>query len=153
MAVLKTLQGDDFVYIGSHKKSKRFKLHYIVRSSLYDAEYISQSDLESNGWYRKNYTDPKERRFVDAEDFLPSTDIAAAWEVVEKLESDKDYWRTTIEHAPATSPFWEKEYSYVCFIRCWQDNGTKMSSSVYSNSAPLPLAICRAALLTIIENK
>jgi hypothetical protein len=55
MTVLKTLQGYDFIYIGSHKGSKNYKLHYIFRNKLYDAEYISESDLKSDRWYRDDY--------------------------------------------------------------------------------------------------
>lgn len=86
----------------------------------------------------------------------PSTDIRAAMDVLEKIESMPNFWRTTIEHVPATSGIAinGQEYSYVDFVFVWNDDsGTHMRNGKYSGNATLLLAISKAALLAVIGDK
>lgn len=70
--------------------------------------------------------------------FMPSTDIAAAWQVVEKLRNDgySDYH----EYGEDKTPWWlfmkpDGHYDYC------------------AEAETDPLAICRAALLAVIDNR
>jgi hypothetical protein len=90
-----------------------------------------------------------------------STDVAAAWEVVDRVESMADYWHTNINHRPASSKFSKYhegeeafEYSYVNFVFVETDGGrTRFRGGEYHGNCPIPLAICRAALLAVLEAK
>ena len=73
-------------------------------------------------------------------DWSPSTDIAPAWEVWEKLTGHRDWWQTAIHRCDGH----------------WRASGYKHGSSVRDLAADAPtapLAICRAALLTTLEVK
>ena len=66
-----------------------------------------------------------------------STDIAAAWEVLEKLKDDSWYinvsWNDTI---PGVENYWS----------CW---GWRSSDTTKGSAPTAPLAICRAALAAV----
>lgn len=88
-------------------------------------------------WYDKD-NKPMRLRWFDSEsladEFEPSTDIAAAWEVVEKLESD-NLCMTILNDGSRWSVFIYNEHKVTM---------------AYANADTAPLAICRAALLTTI---
>ena len=64
--------------------------------------------------------------------FHPSTEIEAAWTVIKKMQME-----TT-----SFGVYWNPEGWYACF-----DDGNRH----YGYAEKAPLAICRAALLTILE--
>jgi hypothetical protein len=63
-----------------------------------------------------------------------STDIAAAWQVVERMHYN--HWKLTLEYVPS------KEWWYAAF---------DMIGRVGGSTGTAPLAICRAALLAVME--
>ena len=65
-----------------------------------------------------------------------STDIAAAWEVVEKLLRDNGELVVAIQ---------SDDHDWVCTIR-----DDPLNIVGYSRSPTAPLAICRAALMTVL---
>jgi len=76
-----------------------------------------------------------------------STDISAAWEVVEKMKEHKGEW-FALEYYPAEDS-WEAGWKY-------DDYDTGPSWSIFRNHATaktLPLAICRAALKAVISER
>jgi hypothetical protein len=81
--------------------------------------YITAWDA-GNGYYRPVWS------------WSPSTDIACAFEVVEKMQAEPDEWFFQIARTTVISPNWYAEF------------GGKM---VRAETAPL--AICRAALAAL----
>ena len=67
--------------------------------------------------------------------FIPSTDISAAWEVVEKMRTTHKQYITIIDN-----PHLNYDVRF---------SGNK--SSEYERLSSLPHAICRAALLSLIQ--
>jgi CO dehydrogenase/acetyl-CoA synthase alpha subunit len=67
-----------------------------------------------------------------------STDIKAAWEVVDEMER-RNYYLVA-----GSLP----SYTYAMFAKA---DGNQYSERVEANVHALPLAICRAALLTIMK--
>lgn len=69
----------------------------------------------------------------------PSTDIAAAWEVVEKMRAAKWFFHCDLDDGP----------DLVMFYRTVGDYGKEPDSAAVEAKS-MPLAICRAALLTTL---
>jgi hypothetical protein len=78
--------------------------------------------------------------YDDPHYWSPSKDIAAAWQVVEKL------------HGPYTlnvfTSDFDRSVGFCCHIR---RVGTFPSSFAYEYGDTAPLAVCRAALLAVLE--
>jgi hypothetical protein len=88
-----------------------------------------------SGWYKKGSGGD----FTQS--FEPSTDISAAWEVVDKMD-EKFSFILECNNPPSTI-----EYKWFCelYAKC----EPYIDYEVYSSTAPL--AICRAALLAKLE--
>lgn len=71
--------------------------------------------------------------YGESESWKPSTDIAAAWEVVEHLQ--KSGWWLLLTSPRKSTPLWT----------------AVLPGLVYSESETAPLAICRAALLAVVH--
>jgi hypothetical protein len=112
------------------------------------AEIVMELELsEIDGYYRTTvtltrYPAPGFTRF-DTEPWnkeIPeySTDIAAAWEVVKKMQSPPDEYFFGIKMTPAIphkgKPCWHVELG-----------------GIFAYAETAPLAICRAALLAVIQ--
>ena len=76
--------------------------------------------------------------FVICGDFEPSTDIAAAWQVVEKMSSRKDW----DEHPVCIVRNYAFKDMWTVELRDYDFDATAETA---------PLAICRAALLAAME--
>ena len=83
----------------------------------------------------KNWVDGNGRGIVEPENFCPSTDIAAAWEVVEKM--DEVMWTLT----------------WLTDSRVWQARFIDILPMPEAEAPTTPLAICRAALLVTLADK
>jgi len=70
-----------------------------------------------------------------------STDIAAAWQVVEKMEHD-DWWWEAANVVPNSDP--------IVYEFKWTHRG--VIKAFYACEDTIPLAICRAALLAVMES-
>lgn len=95
-------------------------------------DLFEELEIHSVGLY---WIDPVNRSVVEADNFQPSTDIAAAWQVVERLEAINI--GVELSHAPDDQ--WE----------CWSLHQTEPNryeswGQIWADTAPL--AICRAAL-------
>lgn len=77
--------------------------------------------------------------FIDS--WSPSTDISAAWDVVVKMEND-DYWWTAEDVIPNSDP--------VVYSCTFSKKG-KYYTAEWDFS--MPLAICHAVLLTVMESE
>lgn len=75
------------------------------------------------------------------EEWQPSTDIAAAWEVVEHLLSKHKYWVFHTMSPRGGAPEW-----YAGF-------GQPSIDTTHGDAPTAPLAICRAALLAVIGDE
>lgn len=80
--------------------------------------------------------------YEDAGDFQPSTDIAAAWEVVEKMRGTvcapgAPYAGGEYHNNEDDGPMWDAEFPCADY-------------SVNARALTAPLAICRAALLSTL---
>jgi len=73
-----------------------------------------------------------------------STDIAAAWQVVEHLYSEK--WIVGIGSLVQVPREWRCE---LCNM--WEDDFSRCPSDIEANADTAPLVICRAALLATME--
>lgn len=82
-------------------------------------------------------------------EWYPSTDIGAAWEVVEKMKND---WQQII---PSWARFWRivslRDGTWDVMVGT--ENATTQRIIARATDKSLPLAICRAALLTVMEEK
>ena len=101
-------------------------------------EWMAKNELDSIGDY---FIDVDKNFWVEDNDWQPSTDIHAAWEVVEKMRNNKyepcvngECW-TPIEHRMG---LWQADFQ----------NGGPCHSA---RADTAPLAICRAALLAAME--
>jgi len=83
-------------------------------------------------------------------DFEPSTDITAAWQVVERIvrPPDEDCWTGPTMQINAETTKSKGEYQVV-FEHL--DSIDLFPSSVEATAETAPLAICRAALLAVME--
>lgn len=81
-------------------------------------------------------------------DFAPpySTDIAAAWPVVEKLERDGFRWSVAVRNPHMSDT---KILPYVSFWHYGKDEPGKLDTHVSAEDDTVPLAICRAALKAV----
>ena len=88
-----------------------------------------------------------------------STDIAAAWEVVEKINQmitnghltlEDDYNYLTLEFLGTDSGY---AVSFDCIVNDseWYEQGTIEKYKYAARADTAPLAICRAALLAVME--
>ena len=73
-----------------------------------------------------------------------STDIAAAWEVVERLYDE--HWIVGIGSLAENPRGWRCE---LCNM--WPDDFERAPTDIEANGDTAPLAICRAALLAVME--
>ena len=78
--------------------------------------------------------------------FLPSTDIAAAWEVVERLYDLR--WIIGLGSLAQNPRGWRCE---LCNM--WEDDFERAPSDIEANADTAPLAICRAALLAVMVDE
>jgi|SRR6185369_13748825 len=117
-------------------------------SSDPEAYWLSKPSYEDTGWGL--FEQEETNNHPACKKFNPSVDISAAWEVVEKLASMPHFWRVQFDYQPPRTDFNKATGSYVMFSFVWDDFGTKYGSGKYSGICPLPLAICRAALLTTL---
>lgn len=72
--------------------------------------------------------------------FCPSTDIAAAWEVVEKMRCEGRHVAVSV--VGAENPTW------ICLIGYPGDTDPRSARRTVAESPTAPLAICLAALAT-----
>lgn len=102
------------------------KCYYRAEHKTFSGRYIYK-DRHLNGWQKEEYVNG---RYKEWEFYGPhySTDIAAAWQVVEKLNKDDFYMDYDIN-----------EY------RCQFKKGRQM----FERAETAPLAICKAALRTV----
>lgn len=110
-------------------------------------EIGEKDDLWEDGsrkWYGKD-GDPRPMRLLPSPKF--STDIAAAWLVVEKLIARGDEF--TLERISLDKVWRAKVYPFTK-DKGWAGGGYFTSSNdVAVNAKTAPLAICRAALLAV----
>lgn len=99
------------------------------------SEKVMTFKIESPSAEQCNIWDGREVRY-----FEPSTDISAAWEVVEKMRmrTNKIYLDIRI---------WPDEYQMLPH----QDENNKLIDRWIVKSTSLPEAICKAALLAVLE--
>lgn len=83
----------------------------------------------------------KDGRIIDTEHpFTYSTDIAAAWEVVEKME--KDGWQASGHMSATETGYWNFQFTKI-----------NEQKQFYALTKTVPYAICLAALKAIeVEN-
>jgi hypothetical protein len=105
-------------------KGRRFWLPYPAYDNLYGTGYTVP------GYYD-----------YDIPPFRPSTDITAAWEVVESARNDFSH--------PFLMSVETRASCYVVLAR-WVDE-TGETTWVNASADSAPLAICRAALLAVME--
>jgi len=74
---------------------------------------------------------------VEVEDFSPSTDIAAAWQVAEKTDLFKEH---KLKKESKEFVIYRDEWSSFC------DEPAELDCVVLSKSESFPVVICRAAL-------
>jgi hypothetical protein len=78
-----------------------------------------------------------------------STDIAAAWEVIERIREIDEYWCPYIhwdDDDGEGNPMWVVSFNYF-----GEDESQFKVAEAQDKSAPV--AICRAALLAVMESK
>jgi len=92
------------------------------------------------GW--KNHEDfnfgPGGQIWRDKRVWSPSTDIATAWEVIETLREKK----FVIDILGSLEDF---------IVKIWNENESEGLSIAKASAEQAPLAICRAALLAVME--
>ena len=99
-------------------------------------------DFEGRLWRKVGCANPNEPLYVYAGPWSPSTDIAAAWEVVEALVSRGWHFELcTTEITGAGSAVWR--VSFWCHE---SPEGLVLATEI-------PLAICRAALQAVMKPK
>lgn len=112
---------------------------YDIRSRKVDAEI----QLSNSPWLVK-----LEAQVLPIEKWKPySTDIAAAWEVIEQIRKLDKHWSPGInwdDDDGDGNPMWVASFTYY-----GDDKNQFQQNEVWSKSAPL--AICRAALLAVME--
>ena len=75
-----------------------------------------------------------------------SEDIAAAWEVVEKIDAGSYRWRLASKHCRSGHVWWTATLDkYLGAVNGWKE-------MVYAPGDTAPEAICKAALLAVMEN-
>jgi hypothetical protein len=77
--------------------------------------------------------------------FNPSTDISAAWEVVEKIGGMEEWMLYRVSHSDTVD---EVDLGYACELL-----NVKRGYSVACEAITAPVAICKAALLAVSEGK
>jgi hypothetical protein len=88
-----------------------------------------------------------ECRILDG--WSPSTDIAAAWEVVEKLREREDSIRIETREGPQHNEWWVAIDQFVKDEE-WAGGGYYSAEKIFTaQSASLPLAICLASLQAV----
>lgn len=116
------------------------------------AERVMGWWADANGEWNSNPDLPKlmgvvapDTSFCDLPVWQPSSDIAAAWEVVEKL-SDKLWCELKVNF---TSDY--KSRAGFTTVGCSGFNGRPDFAACGNTRTDLPLAICRAALLATLN--
>lgn len=90
---------------------------------------------------KKGYMLGQHADIAFVETFMPSSDIAAAWQVVEKLTANE--WSSQFE--------FNKFCWWILFFRIDPVLPEEISEGV-GEADTAPLAICRAALLAVLED-
>lgn len=91
--------------------------------------------MSADTYFHKNPMPRFKRPILLRVEFCPSTDIAAAWEVVEKLQ---DRFRTVV------TAF--EKYGFGCHMKAWD---SRIEIDVQSEADSAPHAICLAALRAV----
>ena len=75
-----------------------------------------------------------------------STNISKAWEVVEKIDAGSYRWRLASKHCRSGHVWWTATLDkYLGAVNGWKE-------MVYAPGDTAPEAICKAALLAVMEN-
>lgn len=99
------------------------------------------------GWWRKYYPPAAEDAWFDANGFrmkrgawCPSEDIAAAWQVVEKMVADRHTQDFHFGYKMCAGCEWQF---------CFADKVAGVFSDCAGRAETMPLAVCRAALKAV----
>lgn len=96
-------------------------------------EWMDKNEIESVGDY---FIDVDKDFWIEEEKWKPSSDISAAWEVVEKMEGD----------------WWKMEFLTGIHAAMFEKPNMKCADQTYHEATAdtMSLAICRASLLAVL---